>query len=205
MEIYFIRHGETLWNTLKIFQGSSDSPLTELGISQAKKLGEKLKDTEFTAFYSSPMGRTIHTSKLILGDRNQEIKFIEEFKEISMGNMEGVPREDFEKQFPEEFYNFFNNPAKYVPTGYNGETYYQVIERAKIGLNKLLQTHKENDRVAVVTHGVTLKALFHIINNEKIEDLGASKVPRNTSLSIVEYKDNKFNIKVFSDVSHLED
>ena len=68
MEIYFIRHGETLWNTLKIFQGSSDSPLTELGMSQARKLGEKLKDTEFTAFYSSPMGRTIATSKLILGD-----------------------------------------------------------------------------------------------------------------------------------------
>ncbi len=44
MEIYFIRHGETLWNTLKIFQGSSDSPLTELGMSQARKLGEKLKD-----------------------------------------------------------------------------------------------------------------------------------------------------------------
>ena len=48
MEIYFIRHGETLWNTLKIFQGRSDSPLTELGISQAEKLSEKLKDIEFT-------------------------------------------------------------------------------------------------------------------------------------------------------------
>ena len=38
MEIYFIRHGETLWNTLKILQGSSDSPLTELGITQAERL-----------------------------------------------------------------------------------------------------------------------------------------------------------------------
>lgn len=205
MEIYFIRHGETLWNTLKIFQGSSDSTLTELGMSQARKLGEKLKDTEFTAFYSSPMGRTIATSKLILGDKKQEIKFIDEFREISMGNMEGVPHEEFEKKYPEEFYNFFNNPKDYAPTGYNGETYYEVIERVKVGLNKLLAMHKDGDRIAVVTHGVTLKALFHIINDENISDLGAAKVPRNTSLSIVEYKDKKFNIKVFSDISHLED
>ena len=65
--------------------------------------------------------------------------------------------------------------------------------------------HKDGDRIAVVTHGVTLKALFHIINDENIRDLGAAKVPRNTSLSIVEYKDKKFDIKVFSDISHLED
>ncbi len=46
--------------------------------------------------------------------------------------------------------------------------------------------HKDGDRIAVVTHGVTLKALFHIITDENISDLGAAKVPRNTSLSIVD-------------------
>ena len=106
MEIYFIRHGETLWNTLKIFQGSSDSPLTELGISQAERLAEKLKDIEFTDFYSSPMGRTIQTTKIIMGNRKQEIKFIDEFKEISMGDIEGMPRAEFEEKYPKEFYDF---------------------------------------------------------------------------------------------------
>lgn len=36
MEIYFVRHGQTVWNVEKRFQGLSDSPLTELGITQAK-------------------------------------------------------------------------------------------------------------------------------------------------------------------------
>ena len=44
MKIYFVRHGETVWNTLRIFQGSSNSPLTETGREQAKRLGEKLKE-----------------------------------------------------------------------------------------------------------------------------------------------------------------
>ena len=47
MEIYFVRHGQTVWNVEKRFQGLSDSPLTELGITQAKLLGEKLKNIKF--------------------------------------------------------------------------------------------------------------------------------------------------------------
>ncbi|WP_294664788.1 histidine phosphatase family protein [uncultured Fusobacterium sp.] len=204
MEIYFIRHGETLWNTLKIFQGSSDSPLTELGISQAEKLSKKLKDIEFTDFYSSPMGRTIQTTKIIMGDRKQKIKFIDEFKEISMGDIEGVPRSEFEEKYPKEFYDFFNNPVDYDPKVYHGENYYQVIERVKKGLDKLLSYLNDNDRVVVVTHGVTLKALFHIITKERMDELGAAKVPQNTSVSIVKYENGKFNIEVFSDTSHLD-
>lgn len=204
MEIYFIRHGETLWNTLKIFQGRSDSPLTELGISQAEKLSEKLKDIEFTDFYSSPMGRTIQTTKIIMGDRKQEIKFIEEFKEISMGDIEGIPRSEFEEKYPKEFYDFFNNPVDYDPKVYHGENYYEVIERVKKGLDKLLLYLNDSDRVVVVTHGVTLKVLFHVITKERMDVLGAAKVPQNTSVSIVKYKDGKFNIEVFSDTSHLD-
>lgn len=204
MEIYFIRHGETLWNTLKIFQGSSDSPLTELGISQAEKLSKKLKDIEFTDFYSSPMGRTIQTTKIIMGDRKQKIKFIEEFKEISMGDIEGVTRSEFEEKYPKEFYDFFNNPVDYDPKVYHGENYYEVIERVKKGLDKLLSYLNVNDKVVVVTHGVTLKALFHIITKEKMDELGAAKVPQNTSVSIVKYENGKFNIEVFSDTSHLD-
>lgn len=204
MKIYFIRHGETVWNTLKIFQGSSNSPLTEKGREQAKKLGEKLKNTEFTNFYSSPMGRTIETSQLIIGDRNIKIEFIEEFKEISVGKMEGVPREKFEKDFPEQYHNFFFNPKDYDPTPFAGETYPHLLERVQIGLNKIIQNHKKDDIVAVVSHGVTLKAIFKIIKNMSFEELGEAPVPKNTSLSIVDYTDGKYTVEVFSDISHLE-
>lgn len=204
MKIYFIRHGETVWNTLKIFQGSSNSPLTEKGREQAKKLGEKLKNTEFTNFYSSPMGRTIETSQLIIGDRNIKIEFIEEFKEISVGRMEGVPREKFEKDFPEQYHNFFFNPKDYDPTPFDGETYPHLLERVQIGLNKIIQNHEKDDIVAVVSHGVTLKAIFKIIKNMSFEELGEAPVPKNTSLSIVDYTDGKYTVEVFSDISHLE-
>lgn len=204
MKIYFIRHGETVWNTLRIFQGSSNSPLTETGREQAKRLGERLKNTEFTNFYSSPLGRTIETSELIIGDRDIKIEFIDEFKEISVGRMEGVPRAEFEAQYPGQFHNFFHNPKDYDPIPYGGETFPQLIERVERGLKKITDKHGKDDIVVVVTHGMTLKGIFKVLKNMSLEELGEVPVPKNTSLSIVDYTDGKYTVEVFSDTAHLE-
>lgn len=206
MKIYFIRHGETLWNTLKIFQGTSNSPLTSLGKLQAKKLGERLKDIKFTRFYSSPMGRAIETSKGILEGRNDDIYTMKEFREISVGDMEGIEREKFIKNNPEEFHNFFYNPKDYDPSSFNGETYPELIKRVQEGLDKIIENHEKDDVVALVTHGVTLKAILKIVKNLSFEELGKTDVPKNTSLTIVNYdeKTKKYDIELFSDISHLE-
>ena len=39
---YIIRHGETVFNRKGRIQGWCDSPLTDLGVSQAKQLGLSL-------------------------------------------------------------------------------------------------------------------------------------------------------------------
>ena len=42
MNFYFTRHGETEWNVKKKIQGTTDIPLDEKGIQQAKRLAETL-------------------------------------------------------------------------------------------------------------------------------------------------------------------
>jgi len=81
MEIYFVRHGQTVWNVEKRFQGLSDSPLTELGITQAKLLGEKLKDIKFDKFYSTSLKRANDTANYIKGNREQEVEIFDDFEE----------------------------------------------------------------------------------------------------------------------------
>lgn len=44
--IYLMRHGQTLFNVQKRIQGWSDSPLTEVGIEQAKQAGNYLRKTD---------------------------------------------------------------------------------------------------------------------------------------------------------------
>ncbi|MGL5543862.1 MAG: histidine phosphatase family protein [Cetobacterium sp.] len=203
LRIYFVRHGETIWNTLKIFQGRSNSPLTELGIEQAKKLSIFLKDIEFNKIYSSPQERAMQTTKLILGDRVADITPIDEFQEINMGKVEGIPREDFEKNYPIEYHNFWHNAVDYNPSAYEGETYEEILHRVKVGLTKLISENSSGN-ILVISHGVTLKAIFNIINQKGIDEFSKQAVPENTSTTIVEYNEDSFKIIKFSDTEHLK-
>lgn len=203
LRIYFVRHGETIWNTLKIFQGRSNSPLTELGIEQAKKLSIFLKDIEFNKIYSSPQERAMQTTKLILGDRTTDITLIDEFQEINMGKVEGIPRKDFEKNYPIEYHNFWHNAIDYNPNAYDGESYKEILHRAKIGLDKLISENSSGN-ILVISHGVTLKAIFNIINQKGIDEFSKQAVPENTSTTIVEYNGDSFKIIKFSDTEHLK-
>lgn len=202
LRIYFVRHGETVWNTKKIFQGKLNSPLTETGVEQAKKLSEFLKDVNFDKVYSSPLQRAMDTTNLIIGNRPLDIIPIEELQEINMGNVEGIPRADFEKNFPQAYFNFWNNALEYDPSEFQGENYHDLLKRVNIGLNKLV-TENENKTILVVSHGVTLKAIFNIINKKGIEEFSKQEVPANTSTTIVEVENGNFEIINFSDTSHL--
>lgn len=203
LKIYFIRHGETEWNTQGIFQGRNDSPLTEKGKEQALKLARAIEDIEFSAFYSSPLGRAIETTTILKGNRNQNINPIDEFQEIAMGRVEGIPREEFEASFPEEYFNFWNDAERYDPIAYSGESYQSVLDRAEAGLRKLAQTHTDG-KILVVTHGVMLKAICNFILGHGISEFSRQQVPENTSLTIVTVKDGQFEISVFSNTEHLD-
>lgn len=204
MKLYFVRHGETLWNTMGIFQGIKNSPLTELGKDQTRKLKESLKDIKFTHFYSSPLGRALETINILTEDRPQaKIEIIPEFREINMGEVEGIPRKDFEAMYPVEFHNLWNNGKAYDPSNFDGETLESVYKRAGEGLKKITENHSENDVLIIVSHGVTLESIFANITGTSIETFAERNVPKNTSVTVAEYKNGKFEIILFSDTSHL--
>lgn len=204
MKLYFVRHGETLWNTMGIFQGIKNSPLTELGKEQTRKLKESLKDIKFTHFYSSPLGRALETINILTEDRNNpKIEIIPEFREINMGEVEGIPRSDFEAMYPAEFNNLWNNGKAYDPSNFDGETLESVYKRAGEGLKKITENHSEDDVLLIVSHGVTLESIFANINGTGVETFAERNVPKNTSVTVAEYKNGKFEIILFSDTSHL--
>ncbi|MDP0488084.1 MAG: histidine phosphatase family protein [Fusobacterium sp. JB021] len=205
MILYFVRHGQTIWNKKGIFQGIKDSPLTELGREQAEKLKEKLNSIEFTHFYSSPLGRAKETLAILTKDRiNPQVDTIPNFREINLGDMEGVPKEYFQKIHPNQFYNFWNDGKHYDPTDFHGETFQNVYERAQKGLQELIKKHNSKDTLLIVSHGILLEAIFTFIKKEGIEYFGEKNVPKNTSFTIVEYCKNEFKILDFSNISHLK-
>ena len=44
LRLYFVRHGETVWNTERRYQGMTDIELSEEGIKQAQCVAERFKN-----------------------------------------------------------------------------------------------------------------------------------------------------------------
>ena len=65
--IYFARHGETVWNVENKICGMTDSPLTERGRQQARKLGEAVKASgvHIDEILYSPLSRAADTAMAI--------------------------------------------------------------------------------------------------------------------------------------------
>ena len=65
--IYFTRHGETVWNVENKICGMTDSPLTARGQEQARQLGALVRDSglHIDEILYSPLSRAADTAKAI--------------------------------------------------------------------------------------------------------------------------------------------
>jgi broad specificity phosphatase PhoE len=102
-EIYFIRHGKTIWNELGKTQGQeADIELNEEGIEQAEKTGKYLKkfrlnENEFDCVLSSPLKRCKKTTKIIcsyIDYDKSKIIYMDEIMEVKKGSMSGLTNKD---------------------------------------------------------------------------------------------------------------
>ena len=89
MEIYIIRHGQTVWNKSRRLQGRTDIELNENGIRLAIESGENMKDIYFDKIYCSPLTRAKTTAELIRGERDIELIVDDRLKELCFGEYEG--------------------------------------------------------------------------------------------------------------------
>src|SRR5688572_22198591 len=66
--LVLLRHGESEWNKLNLFTGWWDSPLTELGASQAVEAGRLMAEHGIAPdiVHTSLQTRAIHTTELAL-------------------------------------------------------------------------------------------------------------------------------------------
>ncbi len=70
-DIILMRHGETEDNAAKLFR-RAEAKLTDKGIDQAKELADNVKKYNITKIYSSDLPRAVETSKIVLGDKEEQ-------------------------------------------------------------------------------------------------------------------------------------
>lgn len=194
MELYIIRHGQTVWNKERRLQGSTDIMLNEEGIRLAKLTGEKLKNVYFDKIYSSPLTRAYDTACYIRGDRDIPIVKDERIRELCFGKLEGRNIDEMAADKNSHFQHFFDEPELYVPDE-KGETLESIRERGADFLKTEIEIHESDyERVMIVAHGAMNRALLSHIKKSDIKNFWGRAVQKNCSVNIIRLENGKYEI-----------
>lgn len=92
-QFIFVRHGQSQANADNVVN-SGEAPLTQQGIEQAGETAENLRDLGIEVIICSPLRRARQTAEIIathLGFERSSIRIVDELRERSFGQLEGMP------------------------------------------------------------------------------------------------------------------
>ena len=191
MEVYVIRHGETIWNAEGRLQGSMDIELNASGRQVAGELGEQLENVPFDYIFSSPLIRAYETACLIRGHRNIPIIRDDRLREISFGVAEGIHRSEWlDESSPHRF--FFDEPAKYLPPE-KGETLEDVCVRTRSFLQEKVEPlYEKCERIMIVAHGALNKGMMCYMEGHGTDCYWGDGLQKNCEAAIFQYDGNRW-------------
>ena len=196
MKIYLVRHGRTLFNQKKVWQGWCDAPLLKKdGEELSYALGAGLRDVPFAAVYSSPLGRAYETARWILKGYGKDlpIEVNRNLIEMHFGSLEGDPVD------PALHARFFEGYERF-----GGDSVETLTNRIKAGIREIADAHPQGN-VLAVSHGWAIRCALRSIDQEGIDALYAGGFrSANCSVSILDYTDGKWTIESIFDKQYTE-
>lgn len=212
MNIYFVRHGQTISNENKIIQGEDD-PLTSTGIDQAKKLAERFKEIDLDVIYSSPLSRAIDTAKMISNETGiaiEEVKILQEKRNPSKligldskhDTVLEVNRLKKEQQSIDPHWKFEDE-----------EGFLDLKQRA-LDILKFISI-QPHENILVVTHGGIMRYLLAcMLFGESLDKETSNRISKgfyvsNTGISKCEFKPkddekpDRWKVINWNDVTHI--
>lgn len=149
-DLYLMRHGQTVWNAQGRMQGRLDSPLTELGIRQARMQARLIRGVQGARF-SSPLGRAQQTARIVFD--GQPFASDARLAEIDVGDFSGALHDDLAAQHP---HLFGDDPFLWYDHAPGGEGFAALEARCVAFLGDL------TGPALIVTHGITLRMMRRI-------------------------------------------
>ena len=155
---YFLRHGQSESNRLRIIAGSMDVELTDLGRAQAREAIEALRPLGITQVTSSNLRRARETASIIARALALPQVIIPELAERNWGGLEGMPLASRVRGAP-------------LPEG--AETAEQYLERVRGALAQV----KAEGVPLVVAHSGTHRVLSRLLGLAEPDDAIANCWP----------------------------
>ena len=187
--LILVRHGESEWNREGRVQGQFDSPLTEIGVVQAKSVSRYLSGVllkEPLRIYTSPLERASETASIIAEELQypkEKIIIEQRLNDFNLGVIAGTYGWDkVAEMYPDLARMRLQDPLRFHPPG--GECGVDFEARLRSFLDDLQDDGITN---LLVSHGIVNKFIRGIRRNMK----GKEIIELGESQDTVYYLDNE--------------
>ncbi len=163
--LYFVRHGQTIWNVENKICGSTDIALTPLGHEQAIAAGKLILERQYPidAILYSPLMRAADTAKHIAEVTGLPAFAEPRLREQNFGKYESTARDGAAfQQAKTQFANHYEG----------GESMLQLAQRIYNLLDELLQQKKNYLLVAHNGIARVVRSYFQDMTNEEYAKYG---------------------------------
>jgi 2,3-bisphosphoglycerate-dependent phosphoglycerate mutase len=166
--LVLVRHGQSDWNLKNLFTGWKDPALTELGVSEAKAAGQRLKalGLTFDTGFTSALTRAQHTMSLILDELGQAdlpLTRDQALNERDYGDLSGLNKDEARKKWGEEQVHLWRRSYDVPPPA--GESLKDTVARVLPYYNQeILPAVLRGERTIVAAHGNSLRALVMVLD-----------------------------------------
>lgn len=153
-KIYFVRHGQTNANKLKLLFGKLDWDLNKQGLKDArnaaKKLTKVIKKEKIDFIISSPLKRARHTAKIIAKElKIKKIIIDNNLAEKSEGQWEGKSFWEVKEKDSKNYYKWVRDPFRNRPP--QGESTLDLSKRVK-KFHKIVLQKYLGKNIIVIAH-----------------------------------------------------
>jgi 2,3-bisphosphoglycerate-dependent phosphoglycerate mutase len=207
MQLYLIRHAQSLNNSLPEEQRVEDPPLTETGHEQARRLAQAVKKLRLTELVTSPFLRTLQTTEHlriatglaphVRAELHERGGCVSGHSGIGLTGRPGLSRQQIAAQF-----------ATYIVSPeIDGEGWWrsqaeETLEAAQLRAQQLLSRTiadyaATNARVAYVMHADIKMILLALLHREPLD------VPWNTSITRLSITPAAVRLEDYNSIAHL--
>lgn len=202
-KIYIVRHCEAEGNNKRLFQGSTDCDITDLGGKQLDLLKKRFQDIHIDVIYTSPLIRAKKTALAVKGERDIPVITDKRLVELHGGVIEGKPFSTAMAAIPGLAETWNNSPQDFAPEG--GEPMRNAYKRIWEAVLSAAKDNKDKT-VAIATHGGVIRCLNCRLLYGEIEGLKNTPWCENTGVTLITF-DSDMNVKLefMNDRSHVPD
>ena len=166
-QVYFVRHGQTIWNVENKICGATDIALTELGHKQAVETGKKILEQGIKAdeILYSPLIRAKDTALHIAEITGIPAREEARLKEQNFGKYESTPRDGAEfREAKKQFVNCYEG----------GESMLHLAQRIYNLLDEVAASDKTYILVAHNGIARVVQSYFYEMTNEEYAAFGVA-------------------------------